>query len=424
MNIIIKNKKLKNRLFKFLPKNNRFMYSNVPVFTIKEICKTLKIKVPKELNKIKNIPVHKTYLFDKLEGKEKIINEIKLKKYRRFSFIVNLRWKITRFKDMYDEKIEILNGNDVKLIQMTVEWLYVFYPIGFYYCDYFDYELYHRTVKEANKFLSRAYWWKVYKASNSYKKLYLLKNKEKFNQLFQKYVNRKFLNTNKCTYEEFEKFVIEHPEFFGKPYDGTGGQGAKILKVSEYKSIKHLYKYCVKNHLIIEEVVKQHKELAKFNNSTVNTIRLYSLRCADGKVRALLANFRTGRKGNDVDNFHCGGVTCVVDPKTGIIVSDAIDRHHKFYDKHPDSNFKFKGFQIPCWDKLIQAIEECGCLIPELRHIGWDIAITDKNEIELIEGNSMPNFDVTQAADQIGKLYIYKEYIDELEKIKIRKKPK
>ena len=57
-------------------------------------------------------------------------------------------------------------------------------------------------------------------------------------------------------------------------------------------------------------------------------------------------------------------------------------------------------------------------MIPGLRHIGWDIAITKDGNIELIEGNSMPNFDVTQAADQVGKLHIYEKYILELEEIR------
>ena len=95
-----------------------------------------------------------------------------------------------------------------------------------------------------------------------------------------------------------------------------------------------------------------------------------------------------------------------------------------FYDRHPDSNLKFKGFQVPCWDKLVKAIEESGSLIPGIRHVGWDIAITKDGNIEFIEGNSMPNFDVTQAADQVGKLHLYEKYILELEALKKEEKKK
>lgn len=36
----------------------------------------------------------------------------------------------------------------------------------------------------------------------------------------------------------------------------------------------------------------------------------------------------------------------------------------------------------------------------------------------------MPNFDVTQAADQVGKLHLYEKYIIELEALKKEEKKK
>lgn len=72
----------------------------------------------------------------------------------------------------------------------------------------------------------------------------------------------------------------------------------------------------------------------------------------------------------------------------------------------------------------MKAVEDAGLSIPEVRHIGWDIAITDKGEVELIEGNCMPNFDAAQAADQIGKYHVYEKYINEIEKLKEEKSEK
>ena len=428
MEIKIKNKKLKRRLkriyTKITPWRRKYVLDKIPVFTVKQICKILHIKVPKVYKPIQNIPVHFTYLFDTIQNKDEVRKQISYHNYRRPNFVRQLKWKMNRFKFGFDNQIEILEGTDEKLIKMIVEWLYGWFPIGYYYFDYLDYELYNKTIEEANTFLSRGFWWRTYKASNDGKAIKVLKDKEQFNKVYHKYVNREFLNCENCSFEEFEKFVKAHPKFFGKPVEGTGGEGAGIIRVSDFDSIDDLYKHSKKNHLIIEEIVQQHKDLAKFNDSAVNTIRAYSLHCADGKVRVLLANLRLSRKGKDVDNFHCGGVTCVIDTKTGIVKSDAIDRHHRFYEKHPDSGLKFKGFQVPCWDKLVKAIEESGCLVPGIRHIGWDIAVTKDGNIELIEGNSMPNFDVTQAADQVGKLHVYEKYIIELEELKKEEKKK
>ena len=55
--------------------------------------------------------------------------------------------------------------------------------------------------------------------------------------------------------------------------------------------------------------------------------------------------------------------------------------------------------------------------IPEVRHIGWDVAFTSDNKIELIEGNAWPNFDITQAVDQKGKMHRYEKHIKEWEEV-------
>lgn len=415
------NKKLKKIIRKIrlhtTLKRKMYVYMSTPIFTVGKICKIINIKVPEKYKDIKNIPVHKTFLFDKLENKEEILNETSYHSYRRPNKVNVLKNHMNRFVDIYEEQKNVLEGTDEELIQMMVEWLYVFNIRGYYYYDYFDYELYHRKIEEAEKFMSRRYWSKVYKVCNNKHYTNILKDKQKFNKKFSKYVNRDFLNIDETSIEEFKHFVKKHPRFFGKPITGTGGYGAGIIDTRD-KDINKLYIVCKSNKYIIEEIVEQHKEMAKFNESTVNTIRAYSLLCADNTVKVMMANIRTGRKGKDVDNFHCGGMTAVIDPKTGIVISDAIDLHHHFSSIHPDSKVKFKGFQIPCWDKLVKAIQEMGLLFPQMRHIGWDIAITKDGNIEFIEGNSMPNFDVAQAPDQKGKLYIYQDLIEEIENLK------
>ena len=395
-----------------------YVYKKTPILTVNELCHELGINVPKAYQEIKNVPVHKTFLFQNLETKDDICSKIKYSYYKNKEELESLKYKLKRFKDVYEEQKSSLGKTDnARFIKMTVEWLYVFRPIGFYYYDYFDYELYHRTIEESSVFMSRAFWTRVYRASNNKKYTKVLKDKEKFNNLFHEYVNRDFLNTTTCTLEDFKNFVKKNPRYFAKPILGTGGYGAGIID-SKNRDVESLFLEMKKQTMIVEEIVKQHKDLAQFNANTLNTIRVYSLLCADGKVRITMANIRTGRKGKDVDNFHSGGLTAVIDPKTGIVTSDAIDLHHEFVAKHPDTGVIYKGFKVPCWDKLVKAIEKSGKLLPQMRHIGWDVAITSKGEIEFIEGNSMPNFDVAQAPDQVGKKHIYKKYIEELEKKK------
>ncbi len=417
MKIVRKVKRKLKKIYKKVNPKKTYVYKNVPLFTVREICLITKTKLPEEYREIQNIPIHKTYILDSLEFKSDIKKNVKHIVFKDNEYLDKIKFEMRGFKKIYKRQVHLFKNTNKDMVDLLIKFLYTYKVNGYWYHDFFDFELYNRTFEESEKFLNRGWVYKVYKAANNREFIYLLKDKEQFNKTFKKYVKRKFLNANTATQEEFSKFVKEFPKFFAKPIEGTGGGGACIIDSKNFNSTNELYEYCKDHNFIVEEIVKQHKDMAKFNRTTLNTIRVYSLRCADDKVRILIACARLGRKGKDVDNFHCGGMGAIVDPKTGKIISDAIDMYHRYSDIHPDSKVKFKDFQVPCFDKIIKAIEECGRLIPELRHIGWDIAITEKGEIELIEGNSMPNFDLTQAPDQIGRRHIYEKYIKELEEL-------
>lgn len=55
---------------------------------------------------------------------------------------------------------------------------------------------------------------------------------------------------------------------------------------------------------MFEEVVSQHNEIAEFNGSSVNTLRIVTMLCADDTVKIMAAVIRLGRSGQIVDNFH------------------------------------------------------------------------------------------------------------------------
>ena len=45
--------------------------------------------------------------------------------------------------------------------------------------------------------------------------------------------------------------------------------------------------------------------------------------------------------------------------------------------------------KIPMWDRVLEVVIEAAKKIPQVRYIGWDIAITNDG-VELIEGNNWP----------------------------------
>ena len=324
-----------------------------------------------------------------------------------------LQKSFTKFERKYRTQ-KILDHNDTDLTVYFCDWLLFANPRGFSHDNYFDFELYNKEPKIRDTFLNEGYRRHVRKVCNKSDARSLLSNKGKFNSTFHEFVKRDWLDVSTCTFEEFQAFAKKHDSCFAKPICGTGGSGARILDLTA-DTVENLYSLCKAEGLIVEEVIKQHPALAEFNSSTLNTVRINTLLCADGTSRVLLAVSRFGRSGNVVDNFHCGGVAAIVDVETGKIISTAIDRAHQSTAIHPDSQKEFLGFQFPEWEKVVDSVCRAAKLVPTLRHVGWDVAVTAEGNVEFVEGNSRPNFDVLQSPDQVGRLFRYDKYIRELE---------
>ena len=77
---------------------------------------------------------------------------------------------------------------------------------------------------------------------------------------------------------------------------------------------------------IVEEVLSQHPAIAEFNSTSINSIRVNSVRDRkSGRIVIVDAVFRMGRKDAAVDNYSSGGIAAEVDVYTGIVISTAVD---------------------------------------------------------------------------------------------------
>lgn len=186
----------------------------------------------------------------------------------------------------------------------------------------------------------------------------------------------------------FYDFVKKQPRFFGKPIDGTYGQGAGIFDIADYASADAAFdSFAAEGNWILEEIISQDARLAAFNASSVNTIRVPSFMTLDRHHQVLNPTIRTGRQGFVVDNAGSGGVTAMIDVKTGIIATEGIDKKYCRFEKHPDSGTQFKGTQIPMWEELMKTAEAVHRSLPKHhRYVGFDFALSTKGWV-LIEGN-------------------------------------
>ena len=98
---------------------------------------------------------------------------------------------------------------------------------------------------------------------------------------------------------------------------------------------------------------------------------------------------RTGQGDNEVDNMGAAGMGALIDTETGIIISNGVDWKGSEFEKHPDSNITFKGFEIPKWDELKETAKSLASELSEMHCVGWDLALTDNGWV-LVEGNARP----------------------------------
>lgn len=153
--------------------------------------------------------------------------------------------------------------------------------------------------------------------------------------------------------------------------------------------------------LLFESLIVQNKQFASFNPSSVNTIRIMTALHPNNEVKVVAAFLKIGRRGSDIDNAGGGGnVDCAVDIKTGRLYN-TIEFNSWINTRpithHPDSGVAIEDTMIEGWQQIITKVKEFQARMPQLKVIGWDVAITDNGPI-IIELNNW--------WDSTGQLFI------------------
>lgn len=227
-------------------------------------------------------------------------------------------------------------------------------------------------------------------------------NKILFLKKFSSFAQRKWIEVQKSTYEEFANMLYAF-DCIAKPIEGWRGQGIqKIAQVANGVDVRALYDKCVKNNILLEERIHACKEIEEFHPKSLNTIRVVTI-SNPNKCVVFGAILRMGTGDSIIDNTHNGGVFASIDVKTGIIETDGLDSSGNHYVVHPDTKKTIKGFQIPYWDKVVETCSRASKVLPKLIYAGWDVVVKEGGEIALIEGNHGPDFDGgMQAPKKIG----------------------
>lgn len=251
--------------------------------------------------------------------------------------------------------------------------------------DFVVYEFYNKNHKEKKTYLTGKKQHRFFDEVNNKEKTDIFIDKFKFADYFQSYLGRGVfkLYLDGSNVNEAKKWLTNRDTVFAKPSQGIRGQGVTKLDIKE--NVDETIKYCLENNLdLIEELIIQHDDLNTLYPGSINTVRFMTY-VVDNEVKVIGTILRMGNGGH-IDNGAAGGIFATIDPDTGVINNVAFNRAEETFENHPITKTKIKGFKIPHWDKVVEMCKNAALELPDVRSIGWDVAITPEGPL-LIEGN-------------------------------------
>lgn len=241
-------------------------------------------------------------------------------------------------------------------------------------------------------------------------------DKTEFNETFKKWIPRQWMLINESTdLEALEMLCRYHDQLIGKPLEGSSGQGIQKYVADDWKEGPKAFLQKMLNDGIgiLEEIVVQHEKMASLCPTSVNTCRIATL-LGDKQQGIVYAFLRIGN-GKVMDNVDCGGMAARIDLKSGRLLTVGADKQGNTFTKHPMTNTSIIGFTIPYWEEAKAMCMEAAAMIPQMRFVAWDVAITPDGPT-FIEGNSFPSHAIPQFAahypDGIGILPEFEKFID------------
>lgn len=256
------------------------------------------------------------------------------------------------------------------------------------YIDYNLFEMYNMNRYERSTIITRGINNEIIKKYNDPEYMKIFNDKVKFNERFNKYLKRDWLELTGNNKKEFAKFCEKHPKFVAKPTKESCGKGVEIIDSTD-KKIYDLYNELYNNkQILVEEIAVQCKKLSDLHPDSINTLRVVTL-----KGTVVTALLRIGNNHNNVDNFNHEGLCVPIDIEDGIVKYQAIDKKGNLYEKHPITKKEIVGFKVPKWNEVKKICEQAALEIPQVGYIGWDVCVT-KDDICFIEANEFPGHDL------------------------------
>lgn len=313
-------------------------------------------------------------------------------------------------KTLKNHKIEIDNcvknivekERRIEIKRILEEIRYLRNNTSFTLIEFFMYDFAHKKHSEWYDYIPDKFTRTIYERLNVTDHLFNSRDKFEVYKAYKSFFKRdacKIINNNDK--ECFASFLKEKQRILIKPLEGSLGDDIYII---DYKNVNNLDDYFTrlldkyKEGAICEEIIIQDNCLSKLNPTSVNTLRVTTIRMDDRVIAQ--AFLRVGKMFSLVDNIAKGGIVCAIDQETGVITK-ATDKYGRQYINHPHTNFPLIGSVVPKFKEAIQLAKELAQVLPQFRYMGWDLALT-KDGWVLVEQNAKAGIYCIQQTLQRG----------------------
>lgn len=324
-----------------------------------------------------------------------------------------------RFKKMFKVIDDVHKKTKKSKIVIFFDMVNCMIRYGAGYYDYNIFAFYDMNHKQRKTYITRLKNKKLIMYCNDQNYSHIFNNKNEFNKIYKKYLNREYLDLENVTFEQFQKFMENKEIIFAKPNVGESGKGIEKLSKKDFKDLKEMFDYITnkdKNFGIIEELIVQHEALNKLYPLAINSLRIVTI-VVDGVAHVVYVVSKSGNKGKFVDNMENDGLCCPVDTEKGEICNVAHTSKLITYDTHPYTKVKLIGYKIPYIKEAMELVKKASLEVPQVKYVGWDVFIGPDGP-GIIEGNDYPGYDFWQlpehTKDKIGLVPYYESLIKDL----------
>lgn len=265
--------------------------------------------------------------------------------------------------------------------------LFSFFAYGFNPDEFLSFGFNERSFAERKQYISNRDTNKIVYSLNDIVDIDVFYDKWRTYEMFKPYYQREAICIE--THQDlqaFYKFVQKHPRFVKKEVRLSKGNSVSLVDARKMSDPKLLFDKMIEaGKTILEEPIEQSSAMAQLNESSVNTVRLITVKTKEG-IEVVDSFMKVGRKGSFVDNGGAGGLLVGIDRTTGSLSTVARDEFANAFEVHPDNGFSFVGYQLPDWEQLFKLANVVSSKMQHISYIGWDFAHTEHGWI-VVEGN-------------------------------------